>query len=101
MNLPWNDNSVDEVWSWHVLEHLCERVEREVQRHRRFVPIILREFLSWEDMARIEVNAPDLAGLVAKTGTSFKTGKDLRDRLNKEAARAAGLLPSEGATDKK
>ena len=23
----------------------------------------------------------------------FKTGKDLRDRLNKEAARAAGLLP--------
>ncbi len=28
----------------------------------------------------------------------FKTGKDLRDRLNKEAARAAGLLPAETAT---
>jgi len=25
----------------------------------------------------------------------FKTGKDLRDRLNKEAARAAGLAPAE------
>ena len=25
----------------------------------------------------------------------FKTGKDLRDRLNKEAVRAAGLLPPE------
>jgi integration host factor subunit beta len=25
----------------------------------------------------------------------FKTGKDLRDRLNKEAQRAAGLLPPE------
>jgi integration host factor subunit beta len=25
----------------------------------------------------------------------FKTGKDLRDRLNKEAARAAGLVPPE------
>ena len=27
----------------------------------------------------------------------FKTGKDLRDRLNKEAARAAGLLPADPA----
>src|SRR4029077_20953628 len=32
----------------------------------------------------------------------FKTGKDLRDRLNKEAARAAGLLPADDKTgDKK
>lgn len=32
----------------------------------------------------------------------FKTGKDLRDRLNKEAQRAAGLVPAEPATgDKK
>jgi hypothetical protein len=32
----------------------------------------------------------------------FKTGKDLRDRRTKEAARAAGLLPNpETATDKK
>jgi integration host factor subunit beta len=31
----------------------------------------------------------------------FKTGKDLRDRLNKEAARAAGLAPAEPAGDKK
>ena len=29
----------------------------------------------------------------------FKTGKDLRDRLNKEAARAAGLAPAEPETD--
>jgi integration host factor subunit beta len=31
----------------------------------------------------------------------FKTGKDLRDRLNKEAARAAGLSPAEPPGDKK
>ena len=31
----------------------------------------------------------------------FKTGKDLRDRLNKEAARAAGLAPAEPTEDKK
>jgi len=31
----------------------------------------------------------------------FKTGKDLRDRLNKEAVRAAGLAPPEPDEDKK
>ena len=31
----------------------------------------------------------------------FKTGKDLRDRLNKEAARAASAAPSEAAAEKK
>lgn len=31
----------------------------------------------------------------------FKTGKDLRDRLNKEAARAAGLMPTEPTDDTK
>ena len=31
----------------------------------------------------------------------FKTGKDLRDRLNKEAARAAGLAPTEPTEEKK
>ncbi len=31
----------------------------------------------------------------------FKTGKDLRDRLNKEAARAAGLLPPEPTDDER
>src|SRR5688572_8627973 len=31
----------------------------------------------------------------------FKTGKDLRDRLNKEAVRAAGLAPLEPDEDKK
>ena len=51
-------------------EHERARIEREVQRHRRFVPIILREFLSWEDMARIEVNAPELAGIMVDVGTT-------------------------------
>ena len=46
------------------------RIEREVHRHRRFIPIIVREFLTWEEMAAIEVNAPDLPGVLVDVGTS-------------------------------
>ena len=46
------------------------RVERDVRRRRRFVPVIVREFLAWEEMARIEVNAPDLPGILIDVGTT-------------------------------
>jgi penicillin-binding protein 2 len=46
------------------------RIEREVRRHRRFIPIMVREFLTWDDMASIEVNAPDLPGVVVDVGTT-------------------------------
>jgi penicillin-binding protein 2 len=51
-------------------DHERARIEREVRRHRRFVPIVVQEFLSWEDMARIEVNAPDLPGVLVDLGTT-------------------------------
>lgn len=51
-------------------EHERARIEREVHRHRRFIPIMVSEFLSWEDMARIEVNAPDLPGIIIDMGTT-------------------------------
>ncbi|MFC3126334.1 penicillin-binding protein 2 [Pseudoroseomonas globiformis] len=46
------------------------RIERDVRRRRRFVPVVVREFLSWEEMARIEVNAPDLPGISVDVGTT-------------------------------
>jgi penicillin-binding protein 2 len=46
------------------------RIDRELQRHRRYIPIMLREFLTWDDMARIEVNAPDLPGVLVDVGTT-------------------------------
>jgi penicillin-binding protein 2 len=46
------------------------RIEREVHRHRRFIPIMVREFLTWDEMAKIEVNAPDLPGIVVDVGTT-------------------------------
>ncbi len=49
-------------------EHERARIERELRRRRRFVPVTVREFLAWEDMARIEVNAPDLPGILIDVG---------------------------------
>ena len=46
------------------------RIDREVHRHRRFIPVMVREFLSWDDMAAIEVNAPDLPGIMIDVGTT-------------------------------
>jgi penicillin-binding protein 2 len=46
------------------------RVERELRRRRRFVPVIVREFLTWEEMAKIELNAPDLPGISVDVGTT-------------------------------
>ena len=46
------------------------RIEREVRRRRRFVPVTVREFLTWEEMARIELNAPDLPGISVELGTT-------------------------------
>lgn len=49
-------------------EHERARIERELRRRKRFIPIIVREFLTWEEMARIEVNAPDLPGILVDVG---------------------------------
>src|SRR5579859_3045293 len=44
------------------------RVLREIKRKHSFVPIAIRENLSWDDMARIEVNTPDLVGVSIEQG---------------------------------
>ena len=46
------------------------RIERDAARRRRFIPVMLRDFLTWDDMARIEVNAPDLPGVLIDVGTT-------------------------------
>ncbi len=51
-------------------EHERARIERELQRRRHFIPVMLQEFLTWEDMARIEVNAPELPGIYVDAGTT-------------------------------
>jgi penicillin-binding protein 2 len=44
------------------------RILREVRRRRSFVPVTVRENLSWEEVARVEVNAPDLPGVGIDVG---------------------------------
>lgn len=47
-----------------------KRILREISRQRRFVPVTIRDDLSWEDVARIEVNALDLPGISIEEGQS-------------------------------
>ena len=51
-------------------DHERARIEREMRKRRRFIPLVVREFLSWEEMAKIEVNAPDLPGIYVDVGTT-------------------------------
>ena len=39
------------------------RVLREAEKKRAFVPITVRENLGWVDVARVEINTPDLPGI--------------------------------------
>jgi penicillin-binding protein 2 len=51
-------------------EHDRVRIDRDVHRHRRFIPVMVREFLTWDEMAAIEVAAPDLPGILVDVGTT-------------------------------
>ncbi|WP_428483428.1 penicillin-binding protein 2 [Rhodopila sp.] len=51
-------------------EYERARIDRELHRRRKFIPVLIREFLTWDDMARIEVNAPNLPGIVVDAGTT-------------------------------
>ncbi|MGE5539359.1 MAG: penicillin-binding protein 2 [Gemmatimonas sp.] len=51
-----------------ITEYERRRIERDVRRKRRFVPITVRENLEWEEVAKIELHIPDLPGVVIDTG---------------------------------
>lgn len=71
-------------------DHERARIEREIRRNRRFVPVVLREALTWEEMARIEVNAPDLPGISVDMGTTriYPEAEDLAHVVGYVAAPA-------------
>lgn len=45
-----------------------ERIKKDLKRNRSFVPIKIRDNLSWEEVSRIQLNAPDSPGIVIDEG---------------------------------
>ncbi|MCL4674628.1 MAG: penicillin-binding protein 2, partial [Pararhodobacter sp.] len=45
-----------------------ERAEREILRHRPFVPVTIVDQLNWEEVARVAANAPALPGITPEVG---------------------------------
>ena len=50
-------------WLVGLSESERRRVLREVGKRRSFVPVTVRQGLNWREVAKIEVNAPDLPGI--------------------------------------
>ncbi len=46
------------------------RIERDMRNGKSYIPILIKEYLSRDAMTKIEVNAPDLPGIVVDGGTS-------------------------------
>ena len=47
-----------------------EKIKKELKRKRSFVPIKVKDNLTWEEVSRIQLNAPDLPGIVIDEGLS-------------------------------
>ncbi|MGB0683976.1 MAG: penicillin-binding protein 2 [Magnetovibrionaceae bacterium] len=76
----------------HLPESEFKRVLREMRRKRAFVPVTVRENLDWEEVARVEVNAPDLPGITIDVGESryYPHGPELAHVLGYVASVSEG-----------
>lgn len=45
-----------------------QRVKREIERRRKFVPVVVAENLTWEDFAKVNLHSPDLPGVQLDVG---------------------------------
>lgn len=64
------------------------RVLRDVKRNRSFVPVTVRENLVWSQVSQIEINTPDLPGVLIDVGDSryYPHGEDFAHVLGYVAA---------------
>lgn len=64
------------------------RIFRDLKRYRRFVPIKLKEGLSWEDVSRILLAAPEMPGIIVDDGLSrdYPFGRQMAHVLGYVAA---------------
>lgn len=69
------------------------RVLSEIKRRRSFVPVTVQENLDWQKVSQIEVNAPDLPGVIIDVG-------DRREYpLGADSAHLLGYVASVSAKD--
>lgn len=46
------------------------RIDSDIAAHPQYIPVLLKDYLEWPDMAAIEVNTPNLPGVIVEVGTS-------------------------------
>ncbi len=68
------------------------RILRDIARKRGFVPVTVQENLTWQQVSRIEVNAPDLPGINIEVGQTrrYPHGANLVHILGYVAAVSEG-----------
>ncbi|MEX0838209.1 MAG: penicillin-binding protein 2 [Parvibaculum sp.] len=49
-------------------DHTRRRIMRDVQRSARFIPVTVAEGLTWDQFAQININEPDLPGIIPDVG---------------------------------
>jgi penicillin-binding protein 2 len=76
-------------------DHEHRRILREIRERRDFVPVTVQENLDWQNVSRIEVNAPDLPGVVIDVGQSREYP------LGSGSAHLLGYVASVSEKDKK
>ncbi|MFM7346007.1 MAG: penicillin-binding protein 2 [Tagaea sp.] len=67
-SVPATLDALGEIVS--ITENERRRILREVSRKRRFLPVTVKDNLSWDDVSRIAVNAPDLPGVSIDVGST-------------------------------
>jgi penicillin-binding protein 2 len=80
------------------------RIEADLADRPGYIPVLLKDYLDWPDMAAIEVNTPDLPGVIVEVGSSrvYPFGPALAHavgyvaRPNEKEARANTVLALPG-----
>lgn len=65
-----------------------KRILRDISRSPRFMPVTVAEDLSWDEFAQVNINEPDLAGIVPDVGETrdYPYGEELAHVLGYVAA---------------
>ncbi len=85
--------SFEKIIPLHVAEE--EKIKREIKNNRRFIPVKLKDNLSWEEVSLLQLNVPDLPGVIIDEGLTRVYP------LGEYTAHLLGYVGSVSATDAK